>query len=461
MKFTTDQIRALELFKTFHLDENTKKCLILQGYAGTGKTTLISYIVQYFQREKKKVRLMAPTGRAAKVMSNYAQFPASTIHKQIYFVGNEFGGGGLVKAKNMYKDTLFIVDESSMIGAEESTSEFNLLEDLMNFVFTGDGCYLMLVGDPGQLPPVGQEDSPALQEAYLNHHFPSIQVYFHRLTQVVRQAEASQITLNATYIRNLTNYQTPYFIETGKEVKRIQGGELLECMEVELSHGSDSFIILTMSNKRANLWNQQIRNRLFLYEEELVRGEDLMVVKNNYHWAAETKMGFIANGEIVRVVKVIRHEHLYEMDFIRARIAFQHEDGLELDVILFKDALLTDAPSIDRNVLKKLFYEIEKDFLHEKSKKKRYQQILKSPYFNALQVKYAQAVTAHKSQGGQWESVFVDYGFIPENMDKAGYLRWLYTCITRAKKRLYLINFPADFFLNTFVLGVLLLCHPL
>lgn len=449
MIYTEDQKLALQMFEDFMNSDHQNPCFILKGYAGTGKTTLISKIIEGFKKQKIKAKLIAPTGRAAKVMSNYAKYPAQTIHKLIYFVGEDFNGNGLVKAKNMFQDTLFIVDEASMLGIDDQSTPNNLLEDLLNFVYSGKDCKLMMVGDPGQLPPVGQDDSPAIHLDYLKHHFPQLELSEIVLKQVVRQASDAQITENATYIRNLEGVEPPYFIKSGRDVISIQSNELLDRMESELTNGLDSFVLLTMSNKRANKWNVEIRNRLLGFEEDLVRGDILMVVKNNYHWALGTQMGFIANGEMVRLEKIISNEHLYGFDFVKARISFvDYPENDELEVVMMKDALISESPSIPRDKLKVLFFEIEKDYAQEKNKRKRYQMIMKDPYFNALQIKYATAITAHKSQGGQWDTVFLDYGFIPENMDKSGYLRWLYTCITRAKSKLYLLNFPKNFFAN-------------
>jgi exodeoxyribonuclease-5 len=446
MEFTTDQKAAIDTFNQFDFDETLYRCFVLSGYAGTGKTTLISYIVKHFRTEKRKLKLIAPTGRAAKVMASYADFPAGTIHKLIYFISDSVDGGGLIKAKNLHKNTLFIVDEASMVGVESHQQEGSLLHDLLEYVFSGEGCSLMLVGDPGQLPPVGQTDSPALQVSYIANLYPSLRMFAHTLTEVVRQAADSAITTNATFLRTMEAYNPPYFVSMGKEVISLNGSELLETLEASRKFGDESFVMLTISNKRAGKWNQEIRNRLFQYEETVVRGEWLMVVKNNYFWAADSEMGLIANGEMLQVIRIIREEHLYGFDFIHVDVSFLSEPNKERTVICFKETLLSDAPNFPREVLKQLFFEIEKDYASERNKRKRYQLILKNPYFNALQIKYAYCITAHKAQGGQWDAVFVDYGFIPEQMDKKEYVRWLYTCVTRAKHCLYLVNFPETYF---------------
>lgn len=446
MQFTTDQKAAIDIFNQFDLDDSFYRCFVLSGYAGTGKTTLISYIVKQFRAEKRKLKLLAPTGRAAKVMSSYADFPSSTIHKLIYFISDYVDGGGLIKAKNLYKNTLFIVDEASMIGVDSTQQEGSLLHDLLDYVYSGDGCSLMLVGDPGQLPPVGQSDSPALRVDYLLTLYPNISVFSHALKEVVRQASDSEITTNATFLRTMETYNPPFFKSLGKEVISINGSELLEILEDSRKFGDESFVMLTISNKRAGKWNQEIRNRLFHYEDTIVKGEWLMVVKNNYFWAADSEIGLIANGEMLKVIRIIREEKLYGYDFLQVAVSFISEPNKEREVICFRDTLLSDAPNLPRDVLKQLFFEIEKDYLSERNKRKRYQLILKNPYFNALQIKYAYCVTAHKAQGGQWDTVFVDYGFVPEQMDQKEYVRWLYTCVTRAKQHLYLVNFPDTYF---------------
>lgn len=446
MQFTQDQTQALKVFQDFEKDQSSFRCFLLKGYAGTGKTTLISHVVKEFKAQRKKIKLIAPTGRAAKVMASYAGHPAGTIHKQIYFLSEGLESNGIVRAKNLHAHTLFIVDEASMVGIESGPSESSLLQDLLDYVFSGIGCSLMLVGDPGQLPPVGQTDSPALQPEYLSYHYPGLQIFMHTLKEVVRQAADSEITQNATFLRSLEKCEVPYFTMLGREVKRIGGSELLENMESSRNFGDDSFVMLTISNKRAGKWNQEIRNRLFYYEDILVRGECLMVVKNNYFWASDSEMGFIANGEMMNVKKILREEHVYGFDFIEVMACFSSEPDKERKVICFKDTLLSDSPNLSRDVIKSLFFEIEKEYLHEKNKRKRYQLILKNPYFNALQIKYAYCITAHKSQGGQWETVYIDFGFIPENMEKPEYVRWLYTCVTRAKTQLFLVNFPDAYF---------------
>lgn len=444
VKFTASQTEAIALLDDFIQDSNHNKCFVLKGYAGTGKTTLVSHLVQRFRAEKKKIKLMAPTGRAAKVMSSYAKISATTIHKQIYFLSDALEGKGLLRAKNMYHDTLFVVDEASMVGIDAMGREGDLLNDLLDYVFCGQGCSLLLVGDPGQLPPIGQTNSPALSPDYLGNYYQGLKIYTYTLNEVVRQAIGSQIIQNATNIRSSTNYMAPFFTEIGVEVVRTSGLELMEHLQSIPYQEMNSFVLLTLSNKRADLWNQEIRNRLFGYEEFMERGELLMVVKNNYYWAANREMGLIANGEMLRVKKVIREEECYGFAFIH--VVVENLDSEELTVVCFKETVNSGVPNLPRERQKTLFFEIEKDFAQEKNKRKRYQLIMKTPHFNALQIKYAYAVTAHKSQGGQWEYVFIDYSFLPESMEMKGYLQWLYTCLTRATQKVFLLNFPDEFF---------------
>jgi exodeoxyribonuclease-5 len=307
----------------------------------------------------------------------------------------------------------------------------------------------MLVGDPGQLPPVGQTDSPALDLDYLKNLYPQVQLFHSELKEIVRQATDSQITQAATELRNTSTFALPLFSFFGTDVQRIGGADLSELLEQSYAqHGMDECVLLTMSNKRANQWNGEIRSRILGHEENVAKEDILMVVKNNYFWLQpESLIGFIANGETIRINRIGRREKLYGFEFVTAEISFvDYPDEKPMELILNLEALTVEAPSLSRDRLKTLFFEIEKDYYQEKNKKKRYQLILKNKYFNALQVKYSNAVTAHKAQGGQWESVFIDFGFLPEQMRNENYIRWLYTCITRSKKQVYLLNFPDEFF---------------
>ena len=448
-EMTENQQHALQVF-TDYIQEEDPSVFVLTGFAGTGKSSLVAHLIKTLKLYRIHSRLLAPTGRAAKVFSGFAGAQALTIHKQIYFSGNEVDGSKPTLGFNRYKNTLFFVDECSMISGFDFNEGTNVLEDLITFVRNGQNCKLVFIGDNGQLPPVGQDESPVFSMDFWQEHFPFLKIYHASLKQVVRTGASSAILENATFIRSLDDYDEPLFpYIDGKEVFRVSGLEVQEFLEQAYSEsGQDETVVLTMSNKRANKWNQEIRNRLLYREELLERGDFMMVVKNNYFWLdPQSSAGFIANGEFFRITRVDKVEQQYGFDFAHLRIRFLNtEDDNEHKVIVLLEAILSDSANLPRSRMKELFFEIEKDYAHERNKKKRYASILKNPYFNALQVKYANAVTVHKAQGGQWENVFVDYGFVPDEMKNFGYLRWLYTAVTRATKRLYLINFPEELF---------------
>ncbi|MFM6945892.1 MAG: ATP-dependent RecD-like DNA helicase [Flavobacteriales bacterium] len=447
---TNDQIAALQQFAQFWFAEQHRKVWVLTGFAGTGKSTLIAGLTQLLRIEKINFKLLAPTGRAAKVLANYADRPASTIHRQIYFSGGELAQKGLTKARNLHKNTLFFVDEASMLADTDTMEADNLLEDLLNYVYTGENCHLVLIGDPGQLPPVGQQHSIALKPQLLLERYPSLTVYHAQLNQVVRVGEDSAILACATKLRSLEQFQLPLFEPLqSKQVLRIHGGDFQEYLESSYSAvGTDESILLTMSNKRANQWNREIRNRLFFREEVLEKGDLLMVVKNNYFWLdPNSKMGFIANGELAKIDRVRRFEANYGFEFAYVDLRFvDYPDQSPISCWVHLSSLAEEAPSLQRETLRKLFYAIEATHQDIKNKQKRYQEVLKNPFFNALQIKYAHAITVHKAQGGQWAHVYIDYGFLPEERKNDQYLRWLYTSVTRASEQLYLLNFPDDYF---------------
>ncbi len=424
---------------------------VLSGYAGTGKTSILGAYVNMLRELRIQSRLLAPTGRAAKVLSYRSGKRASTIHKMIYRAKSAAEiGSPLSLAPNLAKNTVFVVDEASMIGdhslqADGSVSR-NLLEDLLEFVFSGKDCKLIFLGDEGQLPPVGSPDSPAMDVKHLAFHFPRTGIRKFRLTEVMRQEENSAILENATVLRTLTAGQKPALF-AGKDLRFIEGGELQDVLEKAYDHsGMDETIVITRSNKRANAYNNQIRSRLLWFEEELCGSDILMVVKNNYFWLADTpEIGFVANGELLRVKRVLKRETLYGFDFARLLVEFTDYDIGEKEVLVMLETLQMESPSLPRDRQKELFFAIEADYSYELNKKKRYELILKDPYFNALQVKYAYAVTCHKAQGGQWENVFIDQGFIPDDGLNSDYYRWLYTALTRASQQAYLVNFPNEF----------------
>ena len=445
---TDNQASTIVKFSEFLFSENKFELSLLSGFAGTGKSSLVAAMVKTLKGNQIKTRLLAPTGRAAKVLANFSNEHAFTIHKQIYFSGNEVAGQKVTLAKNLFKNTFFFVDEASMIGGLDSTEGFNLLEDLLNYVYSGENCKLIVLGDRGQLPPVGQEDSPALSVDYLNKNYSRLHVIQATLSEVVRINNQSSILTNASYLRTIEEYQTPLILKTdSRQTIRIDGLELKEKLESSYSEvGMDETILLTLSNKRANRWNHEIRNRI-LYREELVeRGDILMVVKNNYHWLdPKSNIGFIANGELVKVKRVLQSEQIYGFNFTHLELSFiDYPDESDLRIIALTDSINAESPNLSRDKMKELFFAVEKDYLHERNKQKRYQLILKNPYFNAVQVKYAYAVTVHKAQGGQWSHVYIDYGFIPDEMKNKNYLKWLYTSITRSTDKIYLLGFPDE-----------------
>jgi exodeoxyribonuclease-5 len=445
-----EQELLIRHLSNFTFEEENPACFILKGYAGTGKTSILGAYIQALNVLKRKTVLMAPTGRAAKVLSLRSKMLATTIHKRIYFTGT--GPDGTVKlqlAPNKSKNTIFIIDEASMIGdyslqADGSVSR-NLLEDVFEYALGGENCKLILLGDEGQLPPVGSDESPALSTTYMDQHFPLVHFTVYGLTSVVRQRTDSGILENATRIRQAQVDETvPQLdLHSFQDVKAVPGDELIEKIESSYSnYGADEVMIVTRSNKRANLYNQHIRNRILMMEEELCGGDLLMVVKNNYYWLDPlSSAGFIANGELIKVHRIRRIEELYGVRFAHLEVSLiDYPDLDRFEAIAFMETLTIEQPNLDRGFLKNLFFEIEKDFMHEHNKQKRYQEIMKSPYFNALQIKFAYAVTCHKSQGGQWSAVFVDHGYLEFEQVDFSFLRWLYTAVTRASEQLYTVN---------------------
>lgn len=451
---TSEQAELMEQLGLFLISHENPSAFILKGYAGTGKTSILGACIKTVRQMKGNTVLLAPTGRAAKVLAGRAGIPASTIHKRIYFIGSGPDGGvRLQLAPNKLKNTLFIVDEASMIGDYSMQSDGsisrNLLEDLMEYVFQGEGCKLILLGDEGQLPPVGSSESPALYIPYMESHFPRVHFWVYGLTQVVRQASESGILKNATAIReSQRNDSLPRIdLEHFSDVRAIPGDELISSLEESISKfGSDEVMVVTRSNKRANLYNMHIRNRILYMEEEICGGDLLMVVKNNYFWLDPmSSAGFIANGELLKIHRVRKFETVYGVRFVHLEVSLIDYPELDrFDTIAFMDTLQLEQPNLNRDYLKMLFFEIEKDYLHERNKQKRYQEIMKNPYFNALQIKFAYAVTCHKAQGGQWSAVYIDHGYLGEDPLDREFLRWLYTAFTRASEQLYTINLHED-----------------
>ena len=451
---TFEQEIAVKSLSEFLLSTANDTVFVLRGYAGTGKTSLVGALVKAMDKLQQKSVLLAPTGRAAKVFSAYAGHPAFTIHKKIYrqqSFSNEVSNFSI--NDNLTTHTLYIVDEASMISNEGlSGSMFGtgrLLDDLVEFVYSGAGCRLLLMGDTAQLPPVGEEQSPALAtEALKGYGLNVIEV---DLTQVVRQVQSSGILWNATQIRQLIAedecFSLPKIKVSGfPDIQVVRGDELIDtltdCYEKD---GMDETIVVCRSNKRANIYNKGIRAQILYREDELNTGDLLMVAKNNYFWTEKYKeMDFIANGEIAVVRRVRRTSELYGFRFAEVLLAFPDQNDFELEANLLLDTLHSDAPALPKTENDRLFYSVLEDYVDITVKRERMKKMKADPHYNALQVKYAYAVTCHKAQGGQWQNVFLDQGYMSDEYLTPDYFRWLYTAFTRASKTLYLVNYPEE-----------------
>ena len=450
---TEEQAGLVARLAEFLWDDNVPSVFVIKGYAGTGKTSLVGALVKTLEAFERACVLLAPTGRAAKVFASYAAHPAYTIHKKIYrqraFTG-DFTGFQL--AHNAHKNTFFIVDEASMIANETAEGAHYgsglLLDDLFDFVYSGAGCRLILLGDTAQLPPVGQVRSPALDEEYLRRYgYP---VYSCELTHVVRQVEESGVLFNATRLRKAMQ-ENPLPVPSiawrrFPDVSLVGGDELVEVLSSAYRRdGMDETIIVTRSNKRANIFNQGIRNRILYREEELASGDLLLVARNNYFWSEKyEKLDFIANGDVARVVRVRRVCEMYGFRFADVVLYFpDYEEEMEAKVIL--DTLHSESPSLTAEENTRLFNAVMEDYADVPSKRERLKRLKNDPWFNALQVKYAYAVTCHKAQGGQWTNVFIDMGYIRPDMLGLDFYRWLYTAFTRTTGRLWLINVSPDY----------------
>ena len=442
----------------FLYDADPSATFVLSGYAGTGKTSLVSALIQSAPAMRIKTLLLAPTGRAAKVLAGYSGQPAFTIHKKIY--QTQMGTDGMahvVRGVNKHTYTLFIVDEASMIGsADEGVGRRSLLEDLVDYVQEGKNCRLMFIGDEAQLPPVGASESPALDLEYLRA-FMHLKVHHYRLTEVVRQQQLSGILANATLLRtklmDLSEGEPPdlpmFDLQGYDDIVRLSGADLEEVLNGAYSSDSlEQVAVITRSNKRANLFNQAIRNRVLYREEEVNAGDYLMVVKNNYYWLdADSEMGFIANGDIVELQGVRNHQELYGFHFVDATMRFvDYPDAPPVDCKLMLETLHSESPSLTQEESRQLFDAVAEDYADIPQKAERLRAIRQNPYYNALQVKFSYALTCHKTQGGQWGTVIIDQGYLTEEMLDREYLRWLYTAVTRATKKVYLLNFEDKFF---------------
>jgi exodeoxyribonuclease-5 len=441
----------------FLYDGDPRSAFLLRGYAGTGKTSLISALIQTLPALRVSSLLLAPTGRAAKVISSYSDRPAFTIHKKIYMTVTDASGAvRTVRGINKHSYTLFIVDEASMIGLEPTSTRQSLLEDLIDYVYDGNHCRLMLIGDSAQLPPVGQSESPALDERYLAAAF-SLNIISAELTEVVRQKQLSGILAGATALRSQITAlvggdeaSLPLFSPNGVDVIRLAGEDLMETLYREYGDFAlDQVVVICRSNKRANLFNQGVRNTVLFREEEVNAGDYLMVVKNNYYWLdEESSIGFIANGDIVEVLSVRNVQELYGFRFADATVRFvDYPDEEPRDCKLLLSTLYSESPSLTVDESNLLFNNVMEDYADLPTKAERMRELRANPYYNALQVKFAYALTCHKTQGGQWRTVIIDQGFLPPDMllDRE-YLRWLYTAFTRATDRVYLLNFEPRFY---------------
>ena len=451
---TFNQKKIIEQLSTWLADDDFRRIFLLNGYAGTGKTTIIAALVAAVKELGIKPILLAPTGRAAKVLTHYSGHSAYTIHKKIYRErGISDYESKFALDYNREKGALFIVDEASMLSSRTEDSSFgsgNLLDDLVKYVHSGKECRLMLVGDDAQLPPVGDDHSPALDPAEL---LPYGDVEYGTMDEVVRQSHDSGILFNATMIRCMLEnniFEKPRFDLSHSDFQRIEGGELMEALQDCYDrYGRDETIVITRSNKRANRYNEGIRRYTLSAEEEIESGDMLMVVKNNYFYAErdeQSPMSFVANGDVARLRRIRRFEEFYGFRFVDAIITFPDYDDYEMECKLMLDTLSSESPSLTREQSRQLFYEVEKDYDDIKAKAKRYRAIRENEHFNAMQIKFAYAVTCHKAQGGQWKAVFVDRCLFGDEQMSRDMLRWLYTAITRATERLYIINFDDEFF---------------
>ena len=443
---TAEQEHALDVFAAFMLDRQEQSVMILRGCAGTGKTTLAGAIVRALTRLGQKLILLAPTGRAAKVFSLNAGHAAYTIHRRIYRQKSAGDLSAFSLNDNLNRDTLFIVDEASMIANEGfSESAFGsgcLLDDLMQFVYNGMNCRMMLIGDKAQLPPVGEEESPALTTSVLRGY--GMSVYECDLNQVLRQSEDSGILWNATRIRGGEMVLPQIRLKGFADILVVTGDELIESLSSSYSRvGMDETIVVTRSNKRANIYNQGIRNTVLDREDELCRGDQLMIVKNNYYWTENSKeISFLANGDVA-VVQRVRHVHeQYGFRFAEVTMQFPDYDDYELTATVILDSLMTEAPALTREQQQHLYEAVLEDYAWVVNKTERIKKLRTDPYYNALQIKFAYAVTCHKAQGGQWAHVYLDQGYMTDDMLTPDYIHWLYTAFTRATEKLFLVNWP-------------------
>ena len=458
---TAEQQQAIGVFARFLTHRESATTMVLRGSAGTGKTTLAAAIVRAMLALKQKLVLLAPTGRAAKVFSLYAGTPAYTIHRRIYRQRTAGDLSAFNLNDNLYHDALFIIDEASMIATASSEGTFgsgNLLDDLVRYVYQGQNCRMLLIGDKAQLPPVGEDDAPALASQVLRGY--GLTVYEADLTEVLRQSQSSGILYNATIVRQLITYddvtQLPTIRFSGfADIVAVPGNELIEALATSYSRvGIDETMVVTRSNKRANIYNHGIRTQVLDREEELCRGDQLMIVKNNYfvlnsdqqNAAAKTQapsLSFLANGDRC-VVQRVRHIHeLYGFRFADITFLLPDYDDYELTATVLLDTLVSEAPALTREQQEQLYERVMEDYADLPLKADRFKALRNDAHYNALQIKYGYAVTCHKAQGGQWTHVYIDQGYMTDDMLTPDYLHWLYTALTRATEKVFLVNWPA------------------
>ncbi len=452
---TLGQKKIIEKLSEYLVADDFSRIFVLNGYAGTGKTTLIAALVGALKEVGVKSILLAPTGRAAKVLARYAHEKALTIHKRIYRQRTNADYESKFSLNlNQERGAVFIVDEASMLADSSGEGALfgsgSLLADLVEYVRSGRECRLILVGDSAQLPPVGTDFSPALDELSMSRYGS---VDYATLDEVVRQEAESGILFNATLVRCMLENgicEIPHFELDFPDIEAVEGGDFLEKLQdCYTKYGRDETIVITRSNKRANRYNEGIRRNVLYAEEEIESGDMLMVVKNNYYFPEHTDecpMNFIANGDIARLKRIRRFEEFYGFRFITAVLEFPDYDDAELECKVLLDTIASESPSLTREESQRLFYEVEKDYLDIKSKLKRFQEIRENPHFNAVQVKFSYAVTCHKAQGGQWRAVFIDRCLFGDEPMTCDMLRWLYTALTRATDHLYLVNFDKQFY---------------
>ena len=452
---TSKQQELFHLLVDFIFSKDNQSLFLLKGYAGTGKTSTISVLVNSLWKAGKKAVLLAPTGRAAKVISGYSKRQALTIHKKIYFPKKSKSGSvDFVLQTNKHTNTIFIVDEASMIPDRPQNAKLfeagSLLDDLISYVYSGHNCKLILIGDTAQLPPVKLSVSPALEgerlELDYNKNIKQIE-----LNEVTRQHDESGILANATLLRTLIEHEATDFrfdLDFPDIIRLVDGYDIQDAITSSYDYdGVEDTAFIVRSNKRANQYNQQIRSRIRGQENEISTGDYVMVVKNNYFWLKDSSAaGFIANGDSCEVLRIYSIKELYGFRFAEVKLRMiDYPDQKPFDTVLLLDTLTSETPSLSYEESNKLYEAVREDYAHEKSKYKQLLAIKKNKYFNALQVKFSYAITCHKSQGGQWKTIFIEQPYLPEGVSKE-YLRWLYTAVTRAKEKLYLIGFPGDYF---------------